>query len=305
MDFYKNIEKRLEQPGLVEKLAGLSGSELNTLLMEVFRLQSEQVKAPALVAQLINNRFTMPASIDPLRLRELEIEYLTACKNAGFKPVQLGPLAPLGSCSATAPVSQLTIMPALRNTEVVSDITNILAILISRDARSNPEKTEVIRYAATQRQVRGQAFDRPGFSAHFSIIGMATGGWDQGDQTFESEAFTNHVMTHLHLLQSRFTKGKFSINLYWRNANETMRNKVLSTLGALSSRAEVVQHHDDGAFSYYPLVQFKIMVELAGHTWELADGGLVPWTQVIIPNRKHRLMISGAGLDMILHADKS
>ena len=131
MNYYKTIEKRMGLPGLADQLADLSGSDLNTLLMEVFRLQAGKEQPAALVSQLVTNRFTMPATTDPMRLRELEIQYLDSCKNAGFSLVQFGPLAPLGTCSSMAPVSQQTILPALRNTEVVSDVTNLLALLIA------------------------------------------------------------------------------------------------------------------------------------------------------------------------------
>lgn len=302
MNYYKTIEKRMGLPGLADQLADLSGSDLNTLLMEVFRLQAGKEQPAALVSQLVTNRFTMPATTDPIQLRELEIQYLDSCKNAGFSLVQFGPLAPLGTCSSMAPVSQQTILPALRNTEVVSDVTNLLALLIARDVRANPDKNRVIQYATTQRQVRVQAFDRPGFSAHFSIIGMATGGWDQGNHDFEAEAFTHHVLTHYRMLKTCFADGNFRINFYWRQANDKLRLKIMEALSALADGATLDHQHEDRDYSYYPLVQFKMLVERAGQVWELADGGLVDWTQSIIPNRKHRLMISGAGLDLILHA---
>jgi hypothetical protein len=37
----------------------------------------------------------------------------------------------------------------------------------------------------------------------------------------------------------------------------------------------------------------------AGQPFEIADGGLVDWTQRLVPSRKERLMISGLGVERL------
>jgi hypothetical protein len=51
--------------------------------------------------------------------------------------------------------------------------------------------------------------------------------------------------------------------------------------------------------SYYRGVQYKLYIRVGGNEWEIADGGLVDWTQQLLGNRKERLMISGIGLELL------
>lgn len=48
--------------------------------------------------------------------------------------------------------------------------------------------------------------------------------------------------------------------------------------------------------SYYQGINFKIVV----NNIELVDGGFVDWTQNLLGNKKERLLISGAGVDLQL-----
>jgi len=53
------------------------------------------------------------------------------------------------------------------------------------------------------------------------------------------------------------------------------------------------------AGDYYQLVQFKIYLEHNGKEINLSDGGFTDWTQKLIQNKKHRLLISDAGTELI------
>ena len=77
----KRIIQKLEQkigiPGLVERIAvNLSGSELNTFLLYLFSKRTKQITPPVLLQQYRQNRFSVPASIDPIRYKEDEIFWL-------------------------------------------------------------------------------------------------------------------------------------------------------------------------------------------------------------------------------------
>jgi hypothetical protein len=41
------------------------------------------------------------------------------------------------------------------------------------------------------------------------------------------------------------------------------------------------------------------MVEINGREFEIADGGLVDWTQQLLGNHKERMLISGFGLQLL------
>ncbi|MEZ4895664.1 MAG: hypothetical protein R2806_02425 [Saprospiraceae bacterium] len=305
MKYHQSIEKKMNLPGLSEKLAALSGSDLNTLLMEVFRSRAGRINPSSLVNGLFENRFTQPGSTDPIALKKLELYYLEVATHLAFSVVQLSPLAPLGVCSSMAPVAQNTIVSSLRNTEIVSDVTNVLALMTAQEVRKNQNREQVIRLATTHRHVRAQAFDRPGFAAHFSIAGFTTGGWDQGNHRFETTAFLEHVTLHRRIIRSIFPQGPLVIRIYWQHAADRLQTSILKGLEELPDSITLEQESKTGDFTYYPVVQFKILLVDSGQSWELADGGLVSWTQELIPNHKHRLMISGTGLDLILRANQS
>jgi hypothetical protein len=50
---------------------------------------------------------------------------------------------------------------------------------------------------------------------------------------------------------------------------------------------------------YYPVIQFKLLIHLEDQWLDMADGGLVDWTQKLLHNKKNRMMISGLGLERL------
>lgn len=51
--------------------------------------------------------------------------------------------------------------------------------------------------------------------------------------------------------------------------------------------------------SYYPSLCFKLDVVAGGEQVDVADGGVVDWTQSLLGNRKERLTIGGLSLDRL------
>jgi hypothetical protein len=123
------LEKIQQRTGvdLVSILAEeLSGSELNSLLLEVFDKKAGQLKPSQLLQQYSSNRFVQPAAVNVLQLRARELSTLQLLEQKGFSPLELSPVSLLGTCSSVAPVSQKKIISATRGTEVVSDATNAI-----------------------------------------------------------------------------------------------------------------------------------------------------------------------------------
>ena len=155
------------------------------------------------------------------------------------------------------------------------------------------------RYVTTHRHVRGQAFSNPGFTAHFGVFCLATGGKDTGNFTFELDNLLEHITLHWALLTEVFDQEKLSLKFYLREENVYFRQQLEERL----QHADILQNvsiqpaYDYG--DYYRLVQFKIFLQHQGHDINLVDGGMVDWTQQLIPNKKHRLLISGSGLELI------
>lgn len=53
------------------------------------------------------------------------------------------------------------------------------------------------------------------------------------------------------------------------------------------------------ALGDYPSLCFTLFADLDGEEHEDCDGGLVPWRQALLANRKEHLMISGLPIDRL------
>ena len=107
--------------------ARLPQADLNALLLGVARQRAAAVAPGRLLRRWTQDRFVRPADADPRVLAALEAR-IWRLLPAEVDGVELSPVAPLGTCSAVAPVSQNRIVTTMRGTEVVSDSTNALAI---------------------------------------------------------------------------------------------------------------------------------------------------------------------------------
>jgi hypothetical protein len=295
----KLIEQRIGYTNLLDDLTeNLSWSELNTLLLELFRKKTKAITPARLLNQFQRNRFTMPSSADAIAIKELELKCLKLASDKGFRPITLSPLTSMGTCSAVGFVDQNNVISALRGTEVVSDATNVFALLIANEFKKQ-KNTALIKYAATHRHVRAQALSNPAFTAHFSVFCMATGGMDKGNFSFELEQILEHITTHLSIFSNEFHKEKFILKIFLKEENETFSLKLKEALKKITNKLTIEIEKQSNPGDYYKLVQFKFFLVRDGNEINLSDGGFVDWTQKLIPNKKHRLIISGIGTELI------
>lgn len=295
----KLIAEKTGYPDLLNDLIEkLSGSELNTLLLELFRKKAGKITPAAVLKQFRANRFVAPSVVDPISFRELEIRYLKLAEKKGFKLVTLSPLTCLGTCSAMGFVDQNNVVSALRGTEVVSDATNVFAILIA-DEFKKQKKNSVLKYATAQRHVRSQFITAPGLTPHFSIFCMATGGVDTGGFTFEVDNLLDHIHLHFLLFSEDFGSDQLILKIFLKDDNEIFHSKLEDILQGLKGSLKIDIEKQPVAGDYYKLIRFRFFVEHRQRQVNLSDGGFVDWTQKLISNRKHRLIISGIGTELI------
>ncbi len=295
----EKIHQKLEADSLLSRMARkLSLSELNSFLLELFRRKAAEESPARLLRQFCANRFVRPAEVDTLCIRQTELDWLRYASERQFQPITLSPLAPLGTCSAIGHVDQNNVLSALRGTEVVSDATNVLALKIAEDTSKSKDKNAVFRYAAAHRHVRGQAFDNPSFTAHFSVFCLASGGRDRGNYSFELNQLNEHLTICHNLLSEQFGAENLLIRFYLKNGSEAFREKMMDyKAGLWHSRPH--EFREDYGHEYYDLIQFKIFLNTNGRQPDLADGGPVGWAQRLLSNRKYRLFISGIGLELV------
>lgn len=283
---------------ILEELVKLPSSELHSFLLELFRLKSLAVEPAEVLNHFRENRFVRPSGSNLIQLKTLELEWLRFAADRSFKAIALSPLAPFGTCSAVGFVNQNNVVSALRGTEVVSDATNVLALEIAHIFKQTKDKQAVVQYATTHRHVRGQYFTNPNYTAHFTVFCLASGGFDTGSWAFERVQLSQHISTLYHLLSTQFNERDLSIVFYLKAGAAQLRN-LLETDGQAFWRDKNIQFKDDFDNKYYKNIQFKIFLNLNGQAIDLADGGDVDWTQKLMNNRKHRLFISGVGLELV------
>jgi hypothetical protein len=295
--------KKIHIPELIKVLTNnLSTSELNSLLLALFKQKSNGISPAMLFKSYHNNRFVKPSVLDPVKLMKFRINLLEAAQLKGFQPLEISPLAPLGCCSALAPVDQDRVVSAVRGVEVLSDATNVLALEAGVRRKQSP--ADSANLCCATRHVRAQSFDNPNFSAHFDLFCMITSGRDRGNYAFEKEAFYNHLGFYFGIFKKLGIKGNICIVLkpLCRNSYEEGLFRVIKThLTERFSAYPVEIRTEDENFTYYTGLRFNILLVIGEEEHLIVDGGMTEWTQKLLSDKKERLLTSGLGTEYFLN----
>lgn len=298
MSILKKIEKKTGIKDIIEILINsLSGSEINSMLLKLFQKRTFKITPASVLEEFNSNRFCIPSRLDPIFFKNEEIKWLQSAGETGFKPLLLSPLTPLGTCSSVALVDQNNIVSASRGTEIISDATNVLALKAASDIK---KRNEYNKYCTTHRHVRGQYFTNPNFSAHFGLFCMATPGIDEGSFKFETEQLEEHLKYYLGMLIKDFSTTDILLKVFIRDNNTTFILKLEKILTEIKKRTGIKIEKENKRNDYYETIQFKYFIKHKGEYLDVADGGFVNWTQKLLSNKKQRLLISGAGLELII-----
>jgi hypothetical protein len=289
----------------------LNPSDLQSLLLEVYRTRAAQQTPAGLLAQYERNRFVRPSAVGPRLL--LEFDCLAFALAAPlFSPVELAPVSPLGTTSAVASVDQNSTIATIRNSELVSDSTNVLALecaLRRRALLQAPAQIRTrVRLCASHRLLRAQHYDRPGALAHFRLFALCTAGRDQGSYGFEVEALVEQLSFYLRLLMALIERG-YAIHglrvgltdFAGGRHQDALQERVIVPLAAQFPNIPVEFYSDRATGrDYYDAVCFYIYIkDETGAEHVLADGGFTSWTQQLLNNKKERLLISGIGTERV------
>jgi len=298
-DIAKSIQAKIGYPNLLDDMDNkLSASDLSSLLLELFRKKAGSTNPAEVLHQFSKSRFAAPSSVDTIEFKELELRWLKEAKKKNFIPVTLSPLTPLGTCSALGYVDQNNVVSTVRGMELLSDATNVMALLIAREYKLQDQKT-TLRYATTHRLVRSQGLKDPRHTAHFGLFCMATGGMDIGNYSFELEHLFEHLQLHLNLLALHFPKEQLWATIQLKEDNKSFRDKLQERLTSLDNSISIKLENTFNTGEYYKLVRFRTYLNINGQDLNLSDGGFVDWTQKLLSNNKHRLIISATGLELV------
>jgi hypothetical protein len=84
-DIIDNILRRKNHPELVRVLAeGLSGTELNSLLLDVFYRRTTGLTASGLLNHYQNNRFVKPVDLPVVKMKRIELDVLEFFESHSF-----------------------------------------------------------------------------------------------------------------------------------------------------------------------------------------------------------------------------
>jgi hypothetical protein len=119
----ERILNKAQVPDLLSVLTQrLSQSDLQSLLLEVYRTRSQSLTPQHLLQQYEQNRLVQPATISPQQLLEFD-RLAYSVLPSSFERLELSPVCPFGSNSIVAPLDQNQTATTIRNSEVCSDST--------------------------------------------------------------------------------------------------------------------------------------------------------------------------------------
>jgi len=309
----ERILKEADNPDLLETLTQrLSLSDLQSLLLEVYRQRTRKLTVTRLLRQYAQNRFVQPAQASPLR--QLELDRLAySLLPAGFEAIELSPVAPLGTNSIVTTVDQNTTVTTIRNTEVCSDSTNVMALECARRRREmlkrDPRTTTRIKLCASHRLLRAQVFRGPVSFPHFRVLALCTAGRDEGSYQFETTSLSEQIDFYLQLVAASKELGfaigqvRTQLTAFADERYEALSIEVLEKLAAKHPGVdfEFDQGRESGR-GYYLGAGFQIYIgDLSGEAYLIGDGGFTDWTQQFLSNRKERLLISGFGSERFVY----
>lgn len=298
------ILRELGDTDLLTKLLALPRADLNSLLLQLFETQTGGIAPHELLKAYARNRFTVPSGLKPSDYHLAEHRLLTLAEEASIQGVLLSPAAPIASCSAFGHVAQNNVVSALRGTEILSDPTNMLAVIIAEGLkRSEVDNETPLHFCTTARVLRAQKFPEiPGFFSHFGLFCIVSSGKDKGSYSCEKAMLAKHMAYYRQLLLHE-PHAKLSVTLRKRGGykdaggfGDCMRETVQAELPGIPLAFDFEGEQN----GYYKGINFKIHAEKNGKPVEIGDGGFVDWIQRMTGNRKERCLISCIAIDRFM-----
>jgi hypothetical protein len=289
----------------------LAPTDLQSLLIAVFHRRAARQTPRRVLEQYERNPFVRPAPAPVRALLELDQIALDLAVPP-FAALDLAPLAPLGTCAALAPVDQNRVVTTIRNTEVVADATNVLALecaLRRRALRRDRDTADTpVRLCASHRLTRAQHYTGPHLRAHFRMVSLCTAGRAGAPGAFETTAVTEQVAFYLRFLAAATARGTrlaglrvAFIPLGDAVARAQLEHAVIAPLAAQFPAARLALDSDPTTVAgYYEWVRFQIYArDPQGDEYMLGDGGFTDWTRQLLSDQRERLLTSGIATERL------
>jgi hypothetical protein len=200
----KILERIAAETGLARLDAVLanevSPGDLQSLLLHVFQQRSGALREADLMQSAERSLLT-PSRVDARVINRFDqVAFSTAGR---FEALELSPVSALGLNRVLGEIDQNNVLTTIRNAEVLGDPTPALALECARRRRDPKLRVAgAVRLCASQRVIRLQPFDVPGFTPHFRLFALVSAGRDSGSHTFEIEHLREHVRFYLELCRA-------------------------------------------------------------------------------------------------------
>jgi hypothetical protein len=288
---------------LTEKL---SNTDLQSLLIETFRNRSRKTNPSSVLNEYRDNRFYRPSEIPQAMLNRFDL-LAYSLLSGDWHSLDLSPVTPLGTCTSISNLSQNRMISTIRNSELVSDSTNTMALkaalmrkeILDSDAKS--QKT--IHCCSSHRLLRAQSFEEEKFSAHFRVFALVSAGRDTGHFTFEMAQLEEHIRFYLTLCAKLniLREAEVHVSDFSGKIPTSLIEEMFGRLGESFTEVRFLLAPDrTEAHSYYTPLAFRIRFsDTDGRTWDLVDGGFTNWTQLLLSSRKERFLSSALGSELL------
>ena len=206
------IEKDSGVAGLFDALAlKLPSSDLQSLLLEVYRTRAEGLSEPALLAQASRNPLLAASAVNARQFAEFDCAAFDAAKPISLRSI-FTPACPFGASYTLGGTSQNNVLTTIRNAEAFER-----SGAICDGIRSRPPQTArrgfVIRLCAEPpRNPVAAVRCLPWIhAAHFRLFAMVSAGRVAASRGFEIDELCRHCAAYLRLFRKLNRMG-FSIS---------------------------------------------------------------------------------------------
>lgn len=288
------------EPEIWDKLFAASPSDSTLLWLKMARLQAGRRRPADLLAQFARDGFVAPSFLDQRTIHRFDGFALEAA--ADYEALQLSPVAPLGACSAIAPTSQDRTLTAGRGTEVVSDPTNVFALICAQRLKEAPDLR--VRLCTVHQTLRAQSLPpKAGHSRHFRLFATAEAGAASESDEFEVAALARAigVFDWLFDLLERGAACQFPerrVVLRSTPEREVLVKRLFERLTVELPQLKLAREPLEQP--YYDGLRFMFHANArSGDSIPIGDGGLFDWVAKLTSNRRFRFVASGLGLQLV------
>jgi hypothetical protein len=225
----------------------LAPSDLQSLLLHVYRERASAIRESDLLGGADRALLT-PSTISARLFNQFDRAAFDVASR--FEAIDLSPICPLGLNRVLGDIDQNNVLTTIRNAEVLGDPTPAMALECARrrrDPKLRAAKTDAVRLCSSQRVVRLQPFDFPGYTPHFRLFALVSAGRDSGSHAFEIQHLAEHIRFYLELCRVLSTRDFSLASPLVEITDAAMVLEHLAAAGvALEELRESIRAHKPG-----------------------------------------------------------